>query len=439
MKLSLFQGILIGIFALAGLLGLYVFATYTDRGGANAIGAVTVWGTLPAADMKNALIESAKADSSLKNVTYVQKSEATLPSDLASAIATGAPPDLVLASQEELPSLAPFISPIPLATVSVRTFENAFAEEGTIFAAPGGAGYYGLPLLIDPLVLFFNRSILSSDGIAAPPSTWEALTGLVPNVAILTPSRQVTRGLIALGTYDNVHDARGILSTLFLQTGVPVTSRSATGALTANLGNIAASGGGVAPGQAVVRFYTQFTDPSKVSYTWNASLPDSQSAFQTGDLALYLGFASEARYLKAANPNLDFDVAPVPEPASANTKTTYGLAYALMIPKGAKNAAGAYSAAALLTGAPEQIAIALATGLAPAGRSALASEVPADAIATVAQASALYAAGWLSPAPSDTDPVFSSMIASVISGRSVVEAALATAERSLTQLLTRQP
>lgn len=422
------------VFGFGAVIGLFVFATYTGSSGNNGVGSVVIWGTLPAAGMNSTLVEATKLDQTLKSVSYVEKNPATIKDDLAAAIATGNTPDLVLASQEQLVSLAKFLTPTPLATLSASAFQNAFVGEGDLFTAPGGAGYYGIPFLIDPLVLFSNTTILSSDGIARAPNTWEAMTGLVPNVAILTPSRQITRGLIALGTYDNVHDARGILSSLFLQTGVPLSSTSATGYLTANLGQ-QGGGNGVPPGQAVLGFYTQFADPSKVSYTWNASLPDSQSAFLSGNLALYLGFVSEARFLSQANPNLDFSVSPLPQPATANVKNTYGLLYAFMTPRSAKNATGAYQAAALLTNTTEQGLAASATGLAPASRSALSAIPTGDPIAAVAYSSALYAHGWLSPAPGDTDTVFSGMISNVITGRSTLQTALATAERTLGALL----
>lgn len=431
MKISLFKGILFGVFGLSAFIGLFVFATYTNNSnGGNTIGTVVIWGTLPKADMQNFLVEVAKIDTTLKNVSYIQKDSATLPNDLATAIATGASPDLVLASQEELYSLAKFIMPIPTGTLSEATFTSTFVGEGNIFAAANG--YYGLPFLVDPLILFSNRTILSSAGIAKAPTTWEALTGLVPNVAVLTPARQITRGLIALGTYDNVHNARGILSALFIQTGVSISSYSSGGVLSSNLGkNI---GNGVPPGQAVLGFYTQFADPSKVSYTWNASLSDSQQAFLKGDLALYLGYASEARYFTAANPNLDFGVAPLPQPATASVKSAYGLVYALMIPAGAKNASGAYQAAALLTNSLEQSTAASLTGLAPATLNQL-TTAPADSVAAVAYAEALYTKGWLSPAHADTDMVFSGMIGNVINGRSTLATTLISAENSLSALL----
>ncbi|MDD3531001.1 MAG: extracellular solute-binding protein [Candidatus Pacebacteria bacterium] len=432
MKISLFQGILFGVFGVAALIGLFVFATYTsNNSGTNTIGTVVIWGTLPSADIESVLTTIAQTEQSMKGVSYVQRDAATLPTDLASAIATGGAPDLVLASQEELLALAKFIAPIPSSSLSASAFANSFVSGANIFSA-GNAGYYGVPFLVDPLVLFSNRPILSSAGVARPPATWESLTGLVPNIATLTSSRQVTRGLIALGTYDNVHNARGILSSLFLQQNLPISFYSANGVPVANLG--AVSSAGATPGSAVLSFYTQFTDPSKVSYTWNSSLVDSQQAFVAGDLALYLGYASEARYLRAANPNLNFSVSTLPQPATAQFKSAYGLIYAFMTPRGAKNPGGAFQAAVILTNPAEQDAAAAATGLAPATLSQLVV-APADPIAAVAYTEALYTSGWLSPMPASTDTVFSGMIGNVISGRLNPQSALVSAEQSLNSLL----
>ncbi|MFA7302184.1 MAG: extracellular solute-binding protein [Candidatus Paceibacterota bacterium] len=433
MKISLFQGILIGIFGAGALVGLFVFATYSGGGAAeDSVGSVLVWGTLPKGQIDSALTEVTTLDSSMKSVKYVQKSADTLATDLSAAIATDQAPDLVLASHEQLYSMARFIEVIPESTLSQRTFTDSFIKGGSLFAEPNGRGYYGLPFLVDPLVLYWNNDILASSGIARPPATWDALTGLVPKIAELTPTRQITRGLIALGTYDNVRNARAILSAIFLQSNVPMINYSATGLARANLGEEAVTG--TPPGQAVLSFYTQFADPSKVSYTWNASLPDSQKAFQTGDLALYVGYASEARTLAAANPNLSFNVAPLPQPATATIKATYGLVYAFMIPRGAKNPSGAYVAAATLSSSAEQTIAARATGLAPATRNALAA-LPSDPFAAVAYSSALYTEGWLSPLASGTDQVFSTMIGSVVSGRSESAAALSKAAGALSLLL----
>ncbi|MFA6408260.1 MAG: extracellular solute-binding protein [Candidatus Paceibacterota bacterium] len=434
MKISIFQGIFIGVLSLAALIGLFVFATHTSTtgGGSDAIGTVVVWGTLPGSDMQSMLTAIKQSDQSLKGVSYVQKNQDTLPSDLASAIATDAAPDLILTNQEELLPLAKFIKPIQFSTLPASAFTTTFIGGAGIFTSPHGDGYYGVPFLVDPMVLFSNRAILSSNGIAKPPATWEALTGLVPNVAMLTSTKQITRGLIALGTYANIHNARGILSSLFLQVGIPISGYS-NGILTANLSRAPGEDSSLS-GQAVLGFYTQFVDPSKNSYTWNASLQDSRQSFLAGDLALYIGYASESRFLTEANPNLDFIVTELPQPATAKLKSVYGNIYAFMIPRGAKNPGGAYQAAAFLTSPAMQAIAASAFGIAPAITNPLV-QAQSDPISAVAYSEALYTKGWLSPAPSDTDLVFSSMIMSVISGRLGTDRALTSSESAMAALL----
>ncbi len=431
--IPLFKIILVGFFVIGGLVGLFVFSTYKGDGGDTAgVGNVLVWGVLPQEDVQDALNSISVFNRSIQGVLYTRHDVDRFENDLSTAIATGNSPDLVLISQEQLLSLRNLLQVIPPAALSTRTFQSTFVDEGQLFQAPNGM--YGVPFLVDPLVLYYNKSILSSAGIATPPSSWEAMTGLVPKVTVLSSAGKITRSLIALGSYDNVTSARGILSALFLQTRVPLSTLSNTGVLGASLGSETATGSGTPPGESVVRFYTQFADSTKLSYTWNASLPSSEHAFQVGDLALYLGYASRARFLKEANPNLNFDVAPLPQAKNATTKTTYGLTYAFALPRGAKNPGGGLQAALLLTGSAEQQTAVRATGLAPTTRAVI-SQGTDDPVLSVAYTSALYAKGWLSPAPARTNQVFGAMITNVTSGRLTIQEALGAAEGSLNALL----
>jgi len=433
MKLTIFQGVVLGIFALGAIVGLLVFSLYSGSG-SKSVGAVVIWGTFPQQDIQAALTAIIQTEPTLKDVSYVQKDPATFDATLVSAIAAGAGPDLVLASQEDLITLASALQPIPSGKLSARTFASDFTAGSQIWEAPSTIGSYGIPFLIDPLILYANQPLLASNGIAQTPSTWEALTGLVPQVTLKGNNSTLSRELIALGTYSNISDARAILSTLFLQSGAPITVLSSVGQVAPDLGLQSASGG-EPPGDSVVRFYTQFADSTKVSYTWNNSLPTSQLEFANGDLALYLGYASEASYFKEANPNLSFDTSPVPELQSATSKFTYGKIYAFSIPHGAKNPNGALTAAlALASSGSAESAAASATGLAPALRALLAT-TPGDSIGATTYTSALYAGGWLSPSPSATDQIFSSMIGSVNSGQLSIAAALANAQSALSAIL----
>ena len=428
MNTSPFQIVLYVIFGLGALIGLFVFATYSSKTDTSGIGTVVIWGTLPSAGVQATLTAISSVDPTFKGASYVEKNALSLPSDLATAIATNAGPDLILTSHEQLQSLSKFLNPIPYDTLSASAFSTSFIAGADIFTAPAGSGYYGIPFLVDPLLLFSNRAILASSGVGRPPAQWEAFVGLVPSVAVVTPSREISRGLVALGTYDNVKNARAILSSLFLQQGVLISGYSATGALAADLGSSAG-------GSAVLSFYAQFADPAKVSYTWNASQGNSRAEFLSGDLALYFGYLSEAPELRKANPNLNFEVSALPQPGTATLKSGYGLIYGFLFPRGSANIAGAYQVASRLASA-EQAVAAQATGLAPVSYASL-SATPSDPVATVGYASALYTRGWLSPSAGDTDALFSGMIGSVISGRLSISSALSSAERALTALLQK--
>jgi ABC-type glycerol-3-phosphate transport system substrate-binding protein len=426
MKISVFQAVLLGAFGLLAVVGLVVFATYSGGSGKSSIGPVTVWGPFPKDAMAEALSTLANGNDDLKSVTYVEVRPDTLEDDYINAVAAGKGPDLILISQEDLGRLRPTLAPIPYSSITERQFKDAFADGASVFMAADGI--YGVPIAIDPLVMYFNKTMLASAGIAAPPATWEAVAGLVPKVTQVS-GQAVANPLIALGTYANVHGARGILSALFLQAGVPIASAGQGGVPSVSL--VGQSSSGESAGAAVVRFYTSFANPAQPNYDWNASFADSRQQFVAGKLALYLGYASELSYLKQANPNLVFDVAKLPQPGTATARASYARFYAFAIPRTAANPSGAFSAAVALTSDAGDSALVKAAGtLAPAKRSLLGADTE-DPYAAVFNGEALIAKGWLSPAPLQTDQAFGAMITSVITGASSVTDALSAAERAI--------
>ncbi len=214
MKSSLFQTILLVVFGVGALIGIFVFATQSGGGNsaATTIGTVKIWGTLPEDGISAALAAAGLSNQDLQGVTYVEKSPQTFDADLKSAIAEGSGPDMILINQEDLVSVRRVITEIPSSTLPASDFSATFADEGALFYAADGSGAFGVPYLIDPLILYYNRTILSSNGIALPPATWEVMTNLAPKVTTKTQTGSITKSLIALGSYTNVGNARAILS-----------------------------------------------------------------------------------------------------------------------------------------------------------------------------------------------------------------------------------
>jgi ABC-type glycerol-3-phosphate transport system substrate-binding protein len=431
MQMRPFQIILLSVFAVLAVIGLYVFSTFSGFGTtSNQVGSVVIWGTLPSDAMSTALSTLTHNHKEFQNVRYVEKNAQTIDSELANALASGTGPDAVIITQEQLESEIPKLENIPFSSISQRTFLNTYLAIDQLYLNQQGT--YGVPLTVDPIVLYYNRSMLSSAGIATPPATWEAMTGLAP-VLTKTSGQTITKSAISFGSYTNVTNARAILSLLFLQAGSAITQTTQTGIQSV----LSAQNTGVTgetPAAAAVNFFTQFANPAKTVYSWNASLPASRQEFIAGDLAFYVGYASEEASLRAANPNLDFDMAPVPQSGVGNLRKTYGLAYAFAIPKVAVNKNGAYSAALGITASDVLPQLALSLGMAPAQRTMLGTN-PANPFTAVYYPEALNATGWLSPAPAAVDAIFAAMISNVITGRYEVPQALNAADQSLNAAL----
>ena len=416
-----FQIIVIVIFVVMALAGLFLFSVYTP-GSRNAVGTVEIWGTLPEEGFLVGL-ETLRADRRFSNVSYIEKPEATFSVDLAEAIAAGEGPDMIVITQEDILAQSNKIDVLPYNSISEREFTDTYVPVSEIFM--GDSGLYGIPFLVDPLVLYYNRTTLNNQGIAEAPKTWETVTGLGSRFTERTPDGSIARSLIGFGEYTNVTNARAIISLLLLQAGAPIVTETAGGyraALNADSRSSSA--------KSAISFYTQFADPAKTLYSWNRSRSSTQQAFLAGDLALYVGFASELPMLQAGNPNLDFDMARIPTPGTVQTRTTYAHVYAFAIPKASGNKQGAFETAFAISQGSAASAFAQGLSMAPVQKSILAAP-KGDRYAAVFYPEVLVSRVWLSPSPSETDTIFGTMIGNITTGRMTLDTAISSANQSL--------
>jgi len=428
--MSTFQLAVISIFVAFIVIGVGAFALFGGVFGGGGIGAVTVWGTMPQETGDYLLDSLRSADKSLQDVSYIEKGAGSYESTMLNAMASGAAPDLFLVTQEQLGAFSDKIITIPYGTVSQSQFTSSFVDEGQLFLTPQGS--LGLPFMIDPLVMYWNRDLFGSAGIASAPVYWNDFLTLAPKMYSANSSQNITRSAVALGAWSNVAHAKEILSTLFMQAGEPITGRNSSGALMPVFGNTPSNTSGN-PAESALRFYTEFGNPSKTTYSWNRSLPRSDEAFIAGSLGVYFGFASEYKTLGERNPNLRFAVAVMPQ-LQAGNKSTYGTMTALAIPRAARNVAGAASVAQKLTGAPAAAVLAAYTGL-PSARRDVALDTSVSTVSDVFAQSALIARGWVDPGQKDTDQVFKTMIESVVSGGSEPSGAVSEAAQEFVRLI----
>lgn len=426
--MSKFQIALLGLFGFFILAAVLVFSLY--KGSSLTRTAVVVWGSIPASQVSAALADPALSGDE-PSITYVEKSPSRIQEDFTEALAQGKGPDLLILTQEEVWGAKGKLAPFPLGSVSARNFSDTFSEGGEAFFLPEGA--YALPLAVDPLVLYYNRDILSSAGIAKPLAFWDEIYAQAAKIGKKDAAGNITETTIALGETRNIPNFKDVLSLLLLQAGSPVTALT-NGELRSALRESA--GLPVPPAESALDFYTQFANPSKPFYSWNRVMPDAQSAFAAGDVAYYVGFASELGAIRKKSPTLNFAVSAVPQSRVAGKTITFGKTYGVAVSRGTRSYEAAMTAAFKLASKGGASALAQALDLPPSRRDILAGQ-PEDPNDSVFYVAALQARSWLDPQGAGSKAAFAEALESITSGRARVSEALSLLSDRIESLANR--
>ena len=420
MKTSKFQIIVISIFVICIIAGVAAFATYKNSNSNATLPAITVWGTFPSTAFDQFVSTVNNSSATQMTVKYTQKDQSSFLNDFVAALARGSGPDVVLIPADMLLPAEDKLLPIPYTAYPQASFMSAFVDEGRIYL--GTSGLMGVPFSIDPLVMYWNRDMFNAAGIAVPPKHWSDLSALVPKLTVKDANGTISRSTTALGDFSNVDNAREILATLFMQLGNPITSQSATGGVTTQIRL-----GAKADPTPALNFFTSFVDPTDPNYSWNHSWPDSKTAFLSGNVAVYFGFASELNGLRAKNPNLNFDVSAMPQATSGGVTADYGKLYGFSIVKASPNSAAAFTVISTLTSAASLSALSTATYLPSVRRDVIAAGSD-DPYLSLFDQEALIGRTWLDASPDQSNQIFGNIVGALTSGQKSVAAALQDGE-----------
>jgi ABC-type glycerol-3-phosphate transport system substrate-binding protein len=432
MNLRPFELILVVVFGGLFFVALILLKTYEAEPDPNValIGELSIWGTLPEEHITNLLNQIKTEDEAYERVTYKYISPDNFDSEFVTALADQQAPDLLLIPHESLVEHRGRLQALSYEAFPLRTIRDTYVEGAEIFALSDGV--YGLPLMVDPLVQYWNRDIFSSNGILGAPKTWEDMVAnVVPTLTIKDFNRNVNRASVALGEYSNVKNAFGILSLLLVQGGSSLVKETSPTLYSVEL-NYQVGGGNNGPFDSAVAFYSNFSNINNSLYTWNRSLREDKDMFLSEDLALYFGLASEGKDIEVKNPNLSFDVAEVPQGATATNRRTYGVFYAFSIPKAAKNKNASLVVMQKLADVTNAKTLADRYGMAPVHRASLAAG-SSDVYGRVAYTSAVVARAWLNPDRDRLDNVLSTMLDDVNANRRDVYGATSDAVTRIQQ------
>lgn len=429
LNLSVFQVMILATFSALAIAGLLIFALVVGGAGGVGVGPVVIWGTQDAGAFSVVIRQAAENESKLAQVSYVQKDPVTYQNELTEALASGKGPDLFLLRQDHAVKDRGKVYPIPYRLLSRSDFEDIFVEGADPYLAE--EGIIGMPLFVDPLIMYWNKDLLESAGFSQPPAYWDEFANIAQKSVKRDASGAITKAAVAFGEYQNVDNAKDIISLLILQAGGSITERDSTGRLDPTLA--ARTAGPQQAAESALRFYTEFADPSKLHYSWNRAFSSSRAAFLAGDLAIYFGYASEASGLGRANPNLNFAAAPVPQVRSADARKNVARVYALAVSRASKNPQGAMTVATIMADASLSRGLTVALGV-PAARRDILSE-SGDDKNVLFDREAIIARSWIDPDPERTSGIFRAMIESVTSGSARLAEAISRANQEIAEVI----
>lgn len=416
-------------------IGVVMFAWFQTSGSTSSkLNTVEAWGTIPESQINKFINQYANTDARIQKFKYSYKDPRTFDNDLLEALASGYGPDLVLLSDEQIMHNRNRMYVTPYKQVDARTFKNKYAQAAQSLMLP--EGIIGKPVAIDPLVLYWNRTLLSVNQYPLPPSQWGELFQMSQKITKKNEVGNIEISTIGLGETTNILHSKDIFIAMLKQAGGSLIGQKSDGTQIATLENRNTQG--TLPAQDALRFYTEFSNPSKSTYTWNKSLPTDREAFIQGRLAMYIGYASEFSLIEQQNPNLNFDVAPLPHLTNGHGEnlTTFAKVYALAIPRVSAHPQDAQILQNIITSQYASKLLSEYIGLPSPHNSLLATE-PTNATKTTFRNSAIMARNWLDPNPTATYAIISKMINSVVSGEKRMSQAISRAQKELEVLLSQ--
>ena len=366
-------------------------------------------------------------------IIYTKKDITTYQNDLLQALASGTGPDIFAINNAWLPQYLDKATSAPASTINFTDFKNTFVSVATSDFTKNQQ-VYGVPLSVDSLGLYYNKDLLGTAGIATPPKTWDELAADVQQIRRQDTTGYFSRSGVAMGSNNNVNRAVDIVYLLMLQQGTQ--PYSADGTTPAFAQSVQVNGNNVNAGQIGLGFYTSFADPSSPNYNWNSQSDYSIDAFANGRAAFLFSYSYTRATIMHKSPNLNFDVAPVPQPNLSNPSVNFANYWGEVVSKQSKYPQVDWDFLKFLISKPELDKY-YASAQVPASRSDLISLQISDPNLGVFANANLTAKSFYRPDQVRVDNIFGQVINNVILNHLPVQSALQQAQAQAATLTQR--
>lgn len=259
---------------------------------------LTYWGLWEEEEIMRPLIDAYQKQKPDVEIKYSRQDPKQYRERLQATIDRGEGPDIYRFHNTWTPMMLKYLAPVPDAIFAKTDFEKLFYPV-VVKDLKVADMFYGIPLSIDGLLLFYNEDILKGANVSVP-KTWVDVQDTVPKLTVKEKEKIVTSA-IALGTAENTEHFSDILGLMMLQNGSQLYKSLFSCNDTSS----------VSCSVEALNFYRKFAEEPNNS--WDDTLENSILAFAGGKVAMIIAPSWQAHVIQKINPDLKFKTAMVPQ------------------------------------------------------------------------------------------------------------------------------
>ncbi|MBI2051553.1 extracellular solute-binding protein [Candidatus Roizmanbacteria bacterium] len=252
---------------------------------------LTYWGLWEDKEVIQPLINAYQEKNKSITIEYQKMSPRDYKDKLIARSKNNQGPDIFRFHNTWIPEIKEVVASLPQSVMSNTEFERTFYPIHQKNLKVGDQ-YYGIPLMIDGLVLLYNDSLFKKAGISTAPSSWEDVIDYVGKLTVKTQENQIVTAGIALGTAENIEHFQDIFALFLMQNGGDIRKLDQAEAVGA------------------LESYRKFAE--QPNNFWDETMPNSIDAFIQEKVAMIIVPSWQILTIKKANPELDLRVVPVP-------------------------------------------------------------------------------------------------------------------------------
>lgn len=222
-------------------------------------------------------------------------------------------PDILRIHNTWVPKYGKYLSSLPTNIMTREEYSQKFYPTALEDFTGKDGKLYAIPWEIDGLMVFYNKQLLSKEGVDSPPEDWDSFIELAIDLTQKDSSGRIQQSGLAMGTARNIAHAAEIISFLLLQNNVDLIDETRT---TVSLNNSRAI--------SVFEMYTNFAKGENA--IWSSSLRSDLEMFYSGKLAMMIAPSWKVFDVINANSSIEFGTAPLPQ-LTANENQIYFSTY----------------------------------------------------------------------------------------------------------------